>query len=99
MRRAAKVDENQRAIVIALRQAGASVEFLSAVGRGVPDLLVGHRLQTHLLEVKDGGKSASRRQLTADQRYWHLWWTGRPPVVVLTPEEALAAIGVKAVAG
>ena len=41
MRQAAKVDDNQAAIVEALRSLGASVESLAAVGKGVPDLLVG----------------------------------------------------------
>ena len=43
MRRAARVDRNQAEIVVALRAGGASVQPLHAVGKGVPDLLVGWR--------------------------------------------------------
>ena len=57
MRRAAKIDANQTQVVIALRAAGATVQSLAAVGVGVPDLLVGFRGQTYLMEVKDGQKA------------------------------------------
>ena len=40
MRRAARIDDNQIAIVKALRKAGCSVLSLAAVGNGCPDLLV-----------------------------------------------------------
>ena len=52
MRRAAKVDANQKAIVAALRKIGASVLHLHTVGKGCPDLLVGYRGRNVLLEVK-----------------------------------------------
>lgn len=93
MRRAAKVDDNQAEIVDALRTVGASVQSLAAVGVGVPDLLVGFRLNTYLLEVKDGKKPPSKRELTEDQILWHIDWTGGPCVVVTSVGEALAAIG------
>lgn len=48
-----RVDKNQADIVNALRAVGASVAVLSAVGRGVPDLLVGFRGVNYLLEVKN----------------------------------------------
>ena len=54
MRRAAKVDANQAEIVQALRQIGAVVQSLAAVGNGCPDLLVGYRNRLFLLELKDG---------------------------------------------
>lgn len=41
MRKAARTDGTQQAIVSALREAGASVEILAQCGKGVPDLLVG----------------------------------------------------------
>jgi hypothetical protein len=48
MRRAARVDENQAAIVSALRAAGCSVWII-----GLPvDLLVGKSQQTVLVEIK-----------------------------------------------
>lgn len=87
-RRAAKVDRNQAPIVEMLRQVGASVEPLHAVGRGVPDLLVGYRGRTYLLEVK-----TDRGDLTDDQRAWHGRWRGHL-AVIRTADEALKAIGV-----
>ena len=93
MRRAAKVDRNQAEITAALRTVGASVQSLAAVGNGVPDLLVGFRRATYLLEVKDGKKPPSARELTPDQVTWHMGWIGGPCVVVNSTEEALAAIG------
>jgi hypothetical protein len=96
MRRAAKVDANQPEIVAALRKVGADVTSLAAVGEGVPDLLVGFRGATVLIEVKDGSKPPSARQLTADQIEWHAAWRGGRCVVVSSVTEALAAIGVQA---
>jgi hypothetical protein len=47
--RAAKIDANQEAVVLALRSAGATVQSLAGVGKGVPDLLVGYKGQTLLI--------------------------------------------------
>ena len=96
MRRAAKVDRNQPEIVAALRCAGAHVFSLASIGEGIPDLLVGFRGQTVLMEVKDGSKPPSARQLTDDQIQWHAAWRGGRCVVVSSIREALAAIGVNA---
>lgn len=96
MRRAAKIDRNQPEIVKALRQVGATVQSLAAAGDGVPDLLVGFQRNTVLLEVKDGSKPPSARELTPDQVQWHLNWRGGACVVVNSVGEALAAIGVEA---
>lgn len=93
MRRAAKTDANQARIVDALRRAGASVQSLAAVGDGVPDLLVGYKGETILMEVKDGSKPLSQRKLTKDQESWHGSWSGGKPVVVNNEEEALNVLG------
>lgn len=100
MRRAAKVDENQPEIVKALRDAGCGVLDTSALGRGVPDLLVhpptfpACRMPV-FLEIKDGKKPPSARKLTPDQKEFHAKWKGWI-FVVTTVEEALAAVGIKA---
>ena len=93
MRRAAKTDANQTEIVKALRQVGAFVQSLAAVGDGCPDLLVGFRRATYMLEIKDGKKPPSARELTFDQIIWHTEWNGGPCQVVTSIPEALAAIG------
>lgn len=90
MRRAAKVDANQAAIVKALRAIGATVQPLHAVGSGCPDLLCGFQGRNVLIEVKDGDKYPSARKLTADQVEWHGGWKGQVAVV----EDVDAAIAV-----
>ena len=57
----------------------------SATATGCPDLLVGIRGVTHLVEVKDGAKPPSRRTFTPEQRRWIARWQGSP-VVVLTDD-------------
>ena len=98
MRRAARVDHNQKQVVAALRGAGASVQLLHAVGEGCPDLLVGYKGLNMLLEVKDGSKPPSAQKLTPQQEEWHRDWRGHR-VVVNSPEAALTAIGVIAIVG
>jgi hypothetical protein len=87
MRRAGRVDLTQPAIVKALRDIGASVQVLSAVGGGCPDLAAGHRGRTYFLECKtgEGGK------LNEAQKKWHAKWAGHV-AIVRTPEEAQLAV-------
>ena len=92
MRRAAKVDSNQAEIVTALRGAGATVQHLHTVGKGCPDILVGHQNQNILMEIKDGSLSPSRQKLTADEQSWHDAWRGTVSVV-RSVNEALTLIG------
>lgn len=93
MRRAAKVDDAQEVIVRALRAVGATVQSLAQIGAGCPDLLVGYRRQSFLLEVKSPEQVPSKRRLTAHEARWHVIWRGLPVCVVETPDAALRAIG------
>ena len=88
MRYAARVDANQTQIVSALRAAGATVQSLSAVGQGCPDLLVGYQGANILMELKDGKKPPSERKLTSDQIVWHSEWKG-VVFLVTSVDEAL----------
>jgi hypothetical protein len=85
MRRAAKVDKNQQEIVAAFRKLGATVQDLSAVGKGVPDLLIGWRGVNYLVEVKrkpERGKvKPSECKLTEAQVVWHGQWKGQVCIV------------------
>ena len=92
--RAAKIDANHEAVVLALRSAGATVQSLAGVGKGTPYLLVGYKGQTMLMEVKDGFKAPSARLLTEDQLRWHGSWNGGALAVVDSPDAALRMIGV-----
>lgn len=92
MRRAARVDANQREIVEALRRVGATVQPLHTIGSGCPDILVGYRGTNILLELKDGDKPLSRRRLTADEERWHAEWRGQVATAD-SVDEALQQIG------
>lgn len=88
MRRANRVDANQDQIVETLRACGAYVRVVT-MGDGVPDLLVGYNGYTLLLEVKDGNKPPSARELTPAEAKFFREWTGGLIAVVKNVEEAL----------
>lgn len=88
MRRAARVDANQEQIVSALRACGAYVRIVTQ-GDGLPDLLVGYRGYTLLLEVKDGRKPPSARKLTEAEEKFFMEWTGGLLAKVESVDEAL----------
>lgn len=85
MRRAAKRDDNEKEIVVALRKAGAYVSFIDEPC----DLIVGYQGKTILLEVKDGNKPPSARKLTPNEQKFHDEWTGGELYVVTCVDEAL----------
>ena len=81
-RLAAKVDENQKAVVQEIRDTlpECVVQVLSGVGQGVPDLLIGFQGNNYLIELKDGAKVPSKQKLTEHQVKWHLGWQGQVAV-------------------
>ena len=84
MRRAARVDENQKAIVQALRDAGAYVWII-----GLPvDLLVGYQNHTFLMEIKTDSKA----RFTGLQADFFQHWTGGTLCRVDSPRAALEMI-------
>lgn len=100
--RAKRRDTNEPEVVNALVAAGAVVTRLD--GDGVPDLLVGFKGKSFLLEVKlplgaRGGVTRHRKweggdgDMTRAQVAWWAAWTGEPAIVVRSPQEALRAIG------
>jgi hypothetical protein len=91
MRRAAKVDDNQAEIVKALRAVGATVRVVTQ-GNGLPDLLVGFRGQTVLIEVKDGKKPPSARKLTEAEQKFFDEWRGGLLAVVESVDDAIALL-------
>lgn len=74
--RRAKADANQPAIVAALREYGCSVSHTHMVGKGFPDVVAGYQGKNYLIEIKDGDKPLSARQLTPDEKSWHESWHG-----------------------
>jgi hypothetical protein len=96
MRRFARIDGNQDAIVEALARRGCSVVSLAPLGNGIPDLLVGFCGETLLFEIKDGSKPPSARRLTPLEQAFFARWRGGDLRMVESVDEALAAIGVRA---
>lgn len=94
MRRRARTDANQRQIVQALRDRGATVIHLHQLGKGIPDILVGFNGRNYLVELKDGSKPPSKRQLTHDEKQFFSRWQGEV-AVVCSPEEAIAVVGLE----
>lgn len=87
MRRAAKRDDAEPAIVEALKNGGAQVIQLSMPN--VPDLLVYYRGAHALMEVKTG-----KRKLKPGQVDFAAWWQG-PVFTVRNATDALAAMGME----
>ena len=86
-------DKPTAAIVAALRKAGCSVSYLDPQGfsyaKGLPDLLVGVRGRTFLLEVKRDTKAKRK----PSQEKWHTEWRGAPVHLVYDIISAFAAVG------
>ena len=91
MRHAARIDANQEQIVSALRAMGATVRIVTQ-GNGLPDLLVGFRGVTVLMEVKDGQKVPSARKLTPAEQKFFDEWQGGIVAIVNSVDEAIALL-------
>jgi len=91
MRRAARVDANQNAIVSDLRKMGCSVAITSALGKGFPDIVVGWCGRNYLFEIKDPKQPPSRRCLTADEEDFYIGWQGQY-AIILNAEQAMTII-------
>lgn len=87
-----RVDRNHGEIVDALRKLGATVQSLATIGDGCPDLLIGYRGLTILMEIKDGNAIPSKRLLTEDELKFQVRWTGQKIYNVGSIEQALEAV-------
>jgi hypothetical protein len=90
MRLAARRDANEDQIVSALEACGAFVKKIN--DGGTFDLLVWYRGNTLLLEVKDGKKPPSARELSPAEKKFHDSWPGNNLHIVLGPDDALALL-------
>lgn len=88
MRSRKRSDINQKEIVAQLRNIGATVQLLSNVGAGVPDLLVGYEGINYLIEIKNTNTSYGKSGLNDIQTEWHNNWKGQV-IIVSTVDEAL----------
>ena len=87
MRRAAKKDDNHNEIVKYLEKAGCLVLDLSRVGEGCTDLIVGYRKVLYMVEIKDGKKPPSARELTPAQEKFHEKWKNYPIFILKDDED------------
>ena len=83
---AKRTDNNQKAIMAALRKIGCSVFDTHTLGKGFPDLAVGWvdkqgRRRTVLMEIKDGDQPPSRNKLTTDEKLFHFGYRGEATIV------------------
>lgn len=92
--RAKRVDGNQRQIISALEAAGASVVDASRMGQGFPDLVIGYRNVTLLMECKDPKTAYGKKGANQNQKAFMETWKGGPVAIVDGPEAALRALGV-----
>lgn len=81
MRLKARVDGNQVEIVTLFRSMGCSVQHLHVVGKGCPDILVGHKGLNLLIEIKDGALPSSAQRLTKGELDWHNAWQGQVCII------------------
>lgn len=91
MRRAARVDKNQPHIVNGLRRVGASVLVVSQL-KNCFDILVGYNGKNFIIEIKDGDKPPSQKQLTKGELEFKNNWKGGSYYVVENLDEALNVI-------
>jgi len=87
-------DLNEPEIVEGLRACGLTVVRMDSI-----DLLIGGmirgRVDTRLIEVKDGNRPPSARRLTEEEVRFISEWNGPTPWVVRSVDEALCLIGRK----
>jgi len=83
-RRKTSYDANHIEIVDKLRAIGATVVDLASVGGGVPDILVGWRGRTYLLEIK-----TTKGYIRATQEQFFRSWVGGRIAIVRSFDEAL----------
>jgi len=77
MRVRGRIDDNQKEVVSQLRKLGVSVAITSMLGKGFPDLVLGHQNKNFLIELKDGSKTKSRKTLTEDEAKFFNDWRGQ----------------------
>jgi Holliday junction resolvase len=88
MYRPRRVDENQKTLVHTFIALGASVLNLSTVGRGCPDLLIGYKGKTVLVEIKRDEKA----KYTEPQVKFMQNWKGGPVCRIDSVDAAIRLI-------
>jgi Holliday junction resolvase len=76
-----RVDDTQKEIVEALREGGASVQIISDIGRGCPDIIVGMHGRNYLVEIKNGRLQTCKQKLTKMEADFFESWKGQVCVI------------------
>ena len=76
-----RVDNNQKKIVEKFRQLGASVQILSMIGKGCPDILVGLNGKNYLFEIKNPDQPISQQVLTEHEIRFFANWNGHVEII------------------
>lgn len=79
-------DDNHKDVTQALEKIGCTVHDASVVGGSFPDLVVGYRGLTMLIEVK-----TPKGRVKEGQRKWHTEWKGHT-CIVRSPMEAVETV-------
>jgi hypothetical protein len=69
---AKRTDKNQQLLMDTFRSLGATVHDLSKCGNGIPDLLIGYKNHTCLVEIK----SSDKAPYTKHQKDFLATWKG-----------------------
>lgn len=85
MRYAARKDSNHNAIANAATKLGASVFDTSRLGDDFPDMVIGYRGHTIIVELK-----TATGKLSAGQKYLAETWKGSPIRVWRTIDDVIA---------
>lgn len=83
-------DNNHAIIVDAIRKAGGDVLDTSALGHGIPDLIVMTKVGIQLAEIKNPQTQYGKR-LSKYQVKWATEWKG-PIYILRTIEDAIAFV-------
>ena len=87
---AKRVDLNHQEVVKTLRSLGASVFDASRMGQGFPDLVIGYKHQTVLVEIKSG----ESKKFTVAQLKFMADWKGSAVVRINDVDGAIRLIKV-----
>lgn len=91
--RKARADNNQAAIVKALRSMGATFQHTHSIS-GALDGIVGYAGIDQRVEIKDPDKPPSKRHLTDEEKKVFDYWRGRKPVIIETFEDCVALLSI-----
>lgn len=95
MRHRVSRDINHKPITDLLDKLFVPYIDLSALGGGVPDLVVDNHGVLELWEIKNPGNWYGKKGLNQNQSKWAEKWRGKPVRIVRTVDDALILLGLK----